>query len=108
MTEIITFPNQRVITVEKPDYKANKDEPFLQVGKTEWLAAAQYLTYSAFKLYLYLATNKNGFTFALSYAAINQELPMNRKTLYKCVNELKDCGYLRQIKDNYYVFSTKC
>ena len=100
---MLIYPNQKVITICKDE--CNSD--FLQVNNLNWQIACSYLTYTAFKLYLYLAGNKNGYTFALSYEAVNELIPMNRKSYDKAVKELKDCGYLRQIKRNAWMFSDK-
>ena len=100
---MITYPNQKVITVFKE--KCSKD--FLQINNGSWKAASNLLTYSAFKIYLYIASNRDTYTFALSYAAINEDIPMNRKTYDKAIKELIDCGYLYQsdAESNNWIFS---
>ena len=98
---MVTYPNQKLITVFKD--KCEKD--FLQIKNTNWQVACFYLTYSAFKIYLYMASNKDGYTFALSYEDINEAVPMNRKTYDKAIKELKDNGYLKQVKGNLWRFS---
>jgi hypothetical protein len=100
---MVVYPNQKVITVLKDECK----EDFLQVNNTNWQVACANLTYSAFKLYLYMAGNKNGYSFALSYETINGLIPMNRKTYDNAIRELKDCGYLRQVKGSVWNFSDK-
>lgn len=98
---MVVYPNQKVITVFKDECK----EDFLQVNNTNWQVACANLTYSAFKLYLYMAGNKNGYSFAPSYETINELVSMNRKTYDNAVKELKDCGYLRQVKGSAWSFS---
>lgn len=98
---MIVYPNQKVITVFKDDCK----EDFLQVNNANWQSACAKLTYSAFKIYLYISSNKNGYSFALSYDAINDLIPMNRKTYDKAIKELKDCGCLRQMRGSVWGFS---
>ena len=100
---MVVYPNQKVITVFKDDCK----EDFLQVNNANWHIACANLTYSAFKIYLYIASNKNGYSFALSYETINELIPMNRKTYDKAIKELKDCGYLRQVKGSAWSFSDR-
>ena len=100
---MIVYPNQKVITIFKDECK----EDFLQVGNLNWQIACLYLTYTAFKLYLYLASNKNGYTFALSYETVNELIPMNRKSYDKAIKELKDCGYLQQMKGSAWMFRDK-
>lgn len=100
---MVVYPNQKVITVLKDECK----EDFLQVNNANWQCACVNLTYSAFKVYLYMASNKNGYSFALSYETINELVPMNRKTYDKAIKELKDCGYLRQVKGSAWSFSDR-
>lgn len=97
---MVTYPNQKVITVSKEACK--KD--FLQINNTAWQVACATLTYSAFKLYLYMADNKDGYSFALSYEAVNEVLPMNRNTYDKAIKELRENGYLQQTSGNYWSF----
>lgn len=102
---MITYPNQRVVTVFKPD--CSKD--FLQINNQEWQAAASTLkTYSAFKLYLYFASNINGYSVALSPIAIEEAIGISENTYRAAFKELVECGYLTQVegKKNMYVFHT--
>lgn len=98
---MIVYPNQKIITVFKDECK----DDFLQVNNENWQSACEILTYSAFKLYLYIISNKNGYSFALSYETVNELIPMSRKTYDKAIKELKDCGYLHQVKGNVWSFS---
>ena len=100
---MVVYPNQKVINVLKDECK----DDFLQVNNANWQVACANLTYSAFKIYLHLASNKNGYSFALSYETINELIPMSRKTYDKAVKELKDCGYLRQVKGSDWSFSDR-
>ena len=99
------YPNQRVVTI----FKENCDNDFLQVKNSEWQAAVGILkTYSAFKLYLYFASNKNGYTIALSPTAINEAIGVCENTYRSAFKELLDAGYLRQVegRKNMYTFHT--
>ena len=87
---MVTYPNQKIITVFKD--KCEKD--FLQINNDAWKAASNMLTYSAFKIYLYMASNKDNYSFALSYAALNEDIPMSRNTYDKAIKELIEYGYL--------------
>lgn len=95
-----SYPNQKIVTVFKDECR----EDFLQIKNDAWHAASSILTYSAFKLYLYFASNKNGYSFALSYEAVNELIPMNRRTYEKAIKELKDDGYLTQVSGNNWHF----
>jgi histidinol dehydrogenase len=65
-----TSANQLTITIHKPRYTGN----FLSVSKKEWIVASTMLTYSDFKVFLYLAGNADGFSLAYSPQAISNEL----------------------------------
>lgn len=102
---MITYPNQRVVTI----FKEQCDKDFLQINNDEWQAAAQTLkTYSAFKLYLYFASNKFGYTIALSPAAVEEAIGISENTYRAAFKELLDAGYLQQAesKKNQYYFHT--
>lgn len=63
-----TYPNQKIIHIQKK--KVVKD--FLQIGNSEWKKAYKDLKASTFGLYLYLASNADGYDLALSQKAIEQ------------------------------------
>jgi len=86
-----TFPNQKVIHIQKKTYK----KEFLQVGIEEWQKAARILTPSTFKLYLYLAGNKDGFDLALSLEAVREKLNIQKTAFHNAVNELIKVQYLQ-------------
>lgn len=96
-----TYPNQKVIHIQKRTYEDN----FLQVGNDEWQRAARELSGSAFKLYLYLAGNKDGFELALSQKAVEDTTGLSKNTYHRAVEELETKGYLSGTKGNVYVFS---
>ena len=97
-----TYPNQKVIHIQKRTYEDN----FLQVSNDEWQRAARELSGSAFKLYLYLAGNKDGFDLALSQKAVEDTTGLSKNTYHRAVEELETKGYLSSTKGNVYVFST--
>lgn len=61
-----TVPNQRIITIHRERVASD----FLGIKNDNWQAAARDLGAHALMLYLYFASNANGFTLALSPAAI--------------------------------------
>lgn len=64
----VTYPNQRMVCVHREPVKTD----FLGIRNDNWKAAARDLSAHAFKLYLYLASNANNYTLALSPAAVRQ------------------------------------
>ena len=98
---MITYPNQKIITV----FKEKVECDFLQIQNGSWQWAAQDLNYNAFKIYLYLASNKDSYSIALSYVAINNLFPMSRHGYDNAIKELTDVGYLYHVAGNNWCFN---
>jgi len=86
----VTYPNQRSICIHREPIKSD----FLGILNDNWKAAARDLSAHAFKLYIYLASNANNYTLALSPAAVRQEIGMARSTYHDQFHVLLDKGYL--------------
>lgn len=96
-----TVPNQRIIEIHRIKAKNN----FLGIQNENWQAAARDLGAHALMLYLYLASNANGYDLALSPAAIRQAIGMPPSTYRDQFAKLVDKGYLVQRKgSNIYDF----
>ena len=91
-----TVPNQRIIAIHRE--RAASD--FLGIKNDNWQAAARDLGAHALMLYLYFASNANGFTLALSPAAIRQAVGMPSSTYRDQFVKLIDKGYLVQRKES--------
>lgn len=91
-----TVPNQRIIAIHRE--RAASD--FLGIKNDNWQAAARDLGAHALMLYLYFASNANGFTLALSPAAIRQAVGMPPSTYRDQFVKLIDKGYLVQRKNS--------
>ena len=100
---MVTYPNQKVVHINKPQYIKN----FLQVGIDEWQAAAKNLSAATFKVYLYLASNANGFDLALSPQAIEEQIGVSKSSYHRAIKELTDNGYITNFQGNIYNFYTK-
>ena len=87
-----TVPNQRVVAIHRETTKSD----FLGIKNTNWQAAARDLGAQALLLYLYFASNANGYTFALSLVAIRQAIAMPSSTYRDQFLKLVDKGYLVQ------------
>ena len=87
-----TVPNQRLIAIHRE--RAASD--FLGIKNSNWQAAARDLGAHALMLYLYFASNANGFMLALSPAAIRQAVGMPPSTYRDQFVKLIDKGYLIQ------------
>ena len=85
-----SFPNQKIITINKPEYTGN----FVQVSIDEWQLAFATLPRISFGLYLYLCGNQNNFRMGLSPTAIKNELGFSASSYHRGKNDLKREGYL--------------
>ena len=96
----ITFPNQRMVRVHRE--RAASD--FLGIKNENWQAASRDLGAHALQLYLYLASNANNYTVALSPVAVRQAIGMARSTYHDQFHKLVDRGYLVQSTGNTFEF----
>jgi hypothetical protein len=99
-----TYPNQRVVHIHKK--KGSPDQPFLQIRNDEWQRAARELTGAAFKLYIYLAANADGFDLALSKEDVMNCTGIKSDAYYDSFNLLVTKGYLVKVQGNIYNFYT--
>ena len=95
-----TYPNQRIVKIHRESVKRD----FLGISNENWQAAARNLRPHALLLYLYLASNADGFTLALSPAAVREAVGMARSTYTDQVQVLIDKGYLVHSHGNTYEF----
>lgn len=86
----ITFPNQRMVRIHRVPAKTD----FLGIKNENWQAASRDLGAHALQLYLYLASNANNYTTALSPVAVRQAIGMARSTYHDQFHKLVDKGYL--------------
>ncbi len=96
----ITFPNQRTVRVHRE--KAKSD--FLGIKNENWQAASRDLGAHALQLYLYLASNADNYTLALSPAAVRQTIGMARSTYHDQFEKLVLKRYLVPSHGNTYEF----
>lgn len=91
-----TVPNQRLVAIHRE--RAASD--FLGIKNSSWQAAARDLGAQALMLYLYFASNANGFMLALSPAAIERTVGMPPSTYRDQFRKLINRGYLVQRGDS--------
>ena len=96
----MSFPNQRLIRVHRERVSSD----FLGIKNENWQAASRDLGAHALQLYLYLASNANNYTFALSPAAVRQSIGMARSTYHDQFHKLVDRGYLVPSTGNVFEF----
>ena len=95
-----TFANQRMIKIHRESVKTD----FLGIKNENWQAASRDLGAHALMLYLYLASNANNYTVALSPAAVRQAIGMARSTYHDQFHKLVDRGYLVPSHGNTFEF----
>ena len=77
---------------------------FLGINNESWMAASRDLGPHALRLYLYFASNCNGYLVALSPAHIQQAIGMPRSTYHDQFKKLVERGYLVQSNGNTFQF----
>ena len=96
----ITFPNQRMVCIHRERIHSD----FLGIKNANWQAASRDLGAHALQLYLYLASNSDNYTIALSPVAVRQAIGMARSTYHDQFHKLIDKGYLVPGKGNIFEF----
>ena len=96
----VTFPNQRMVNIHRERATAN----FLGIKNENWMAASRNLGAHGLRLYLYLASNRDNYTLALSPIAIQQEIGMPTSTYRDQFRRLESMGYLIPRYGNTYDF----
>ena len=95
-----TYPNQKKVCIHREIVRTD----FLGIKNENWQAAARDLRPHALVLYLYLASNADNYTLALSPAAVRESIGMARSTYNDQVQNLIDKGYLVLSHGNTYDF----
>ena len=97
-----SVPNQKWIQVHKPKLVSN----FLSISNDAWMEANKALTPYGLQLYLYLAANADGYKFALSKEAADQQAGIKSTTFRKYIKVLEEKGYLVWRTGNVFDFYT--
>lgn len=93
--------NQRFIKVNK----ASLDGNYLGINNRVWRAASRDLGGTGLILYLYFASNMNGFKFAFSPANVIRETGIGKTSVYKYFDIMIKKGYLVPCNGNTYIFN---
>ena len=97
-----TEPNHKVIRVNKT--KVNKGKTYTIIDNDVLFNAMQELKLNELKLFLYIASNQNGYEFALSTKHVAEVTGANQRELQNSVNSLIEKGYLVCEGGNRYMF----
>ena len=93
--------NQRFVKVNK----ASLDGNYLGINNRVWRAASRDLGGTGLILYLYFASNMNGYNFAFSPADVIRETGIGKTSVYKYFDIMIQKGYLVPINGNTYIFN---
>ena len=96
----MTYPNQKMVCIHREVARSD----FLGIKNENWQAAARDLRPHALMLYLYLASNADNYTLALSPVAVQEAIGMPRSTYNDQVQNLINKGYLVLSHGNTYDF----
>ena len=107
----MTYPNQLKIKIHKPTYDdkyVDANGPFLQIGIEEWQEAFRNIkgNPSAMGMYLYLASNINGYTKHLSKADFEKVCAKGKSSYHRAIDLLKEKGYIYKGQDGSLNFAT--
>lgn len=84
------YPNQKVISVNKPKVRT----PFFALDDDTLYSTFRELSYEEFKLFAFMADNKDGYQFALSSARVCELCGMSEASYKRAVKGLKEKGYI--------------
>ena len=93
---IKTFPNQKWIEINRENVKGAKtnNRPYLVAYHDNLITAMKVLTPAAFKIYVYLLFNTDGFNLVFSPEHIHQITGLCKDTIRKSLNLLEQRGYI--------------
>lgn len=106
MPDFRTVPNQKIVNIHRDMPQKGETEPFLTIKTKNLFEAYRNLhSIGGLALYLYFASNKDGYSFALSPQAIENEIGIPHTTYNDNINRLILNGYLvRRGNGNVYDF----
>lgn len=85
---------QKAVRVQKERPKKNVHDISFGVNKEDTFAAMRDLTPSAFSIYLYCASNQEGYSFGLSKQDVMATTGIGERSYTTAVQNLIDKGYL--------------
>ena len=92
--------NTTTIIIEKYSLKP----PFFSIRKDSLLIAIRNLNEGALKLYLYLASNKEGYQLELINSRIVEDLKITPRDIRQAFDVLKEKGFLIPRNENCFAF----
>lgn len=90
------FPNQRITRIHHVAH--DKKHLYYTASMEATNKAMAELSGNAFKLYIYLNKNQDGFSVALSHKAIKEQCNMAKQTYLNAFDELIEHGYVKLLE----------
>lgn len=102
--KIKLYPNQKVVRIHKT--KSDKNNLYAIVNVKALMKALNELSKNEMKLYLYMLTNANEYTFAYSPEDVLQKTGASKRDLQRCFHNMIEKKYFIQSEDdkNFYHF----
>lgn len=97
-----SYPNQKIVNIMKAP--TSKKNTFMVLNLEALSKASSLLSNSEFKLYVYLASNQDGYAMALSKRAFCDWANCQENTYRSAVNGLIEKGYLVFDTGNVFTF----
>lgn len=91
-------PNQKAIEIVK--MPCNKNNPYTLINLQAANKAAEELSPNGFRLWFYLAANKDGYEFAFSSQHVIKKFKTSKNAVLRAVKELINKGFLVQKDSN--------
>lgn len=103
---MISYPNQKYIKVNKEI--CNSDNLYATINIDSLYLAMGDLNGSAFKMWCYMAKNRDDFGFYLSQEDVVGNWGVcSKSTYHRAIKELIEKGYLQEKTNNHYIFHEK-
>lgn len=98
------YANQKELTIHRENVFGSKDRNYLNVWNDNLLQAMKDLTPSAFKVYLFLLMNRDGFRLEFSPQFIANSVNVNKDTARTAFKQMEEYGYIKHRDDNKFDF----
>ena len=100
------YPNQKQITIirENVEKTKNTGRLYLIAYQDNLIEAMNLLSPAAFKVYVCLLFNKDGYKVEFSPEHLKRMTGLCKDTVRKAVGQLINCGYIEELKENKLVF----
>ena len=103
--DIESYPNQKRVVIHRELVKGKeKGRPFLTAYQDNLLTAMNALTPAAFKLYVCLLFNTDGFPLRFSPENLHKLTGLCKDTIRKAMTQLETNGYLEYVDNGKYNF----